>query len=68
MIVQYLLTLPNTPIAFYGLMPDDDALPHSFPALYSQTQEPRDAEEYMEICDKLKAWRVVHVSNYTLLE
>lgn len=61
--VQYLLLAPETPIALYGIMPDENSLPHFFPALFPYLQEPKDAEDYVQTCDKLKAWHLVHVNN-----
>lgn len=49
-------------------MPDGDALPNFFWALFPYMQEPRDVEEYVEICDKIKAWRAIFANNCTLME
>lgn len=54
MVLQFLLTLPETPVCLYAIMPDEDSLPHFFPALYPYLQEPKDAEGYVQICDQLK--------------
>lgn len=67
-VIQYLLCQPDTPVCLYGIMPDADSLPNFFPALFPYMQEPRDVEEYVEICDKIKGWRAVFATNNTLME
>lgn len=37
LVVQYLLSAPETPVCLYGIMPDEDYLPHFFLALYPFT-------------------------------
>lgn len=59
---------PDTPVCLYGMMLDEDSLSHFFLTLYPYTQEPRDAEDYVEICDKLKAWRLVHANNINFMD
>lgn len=68
LIAQYLLSTPKTPVCLYGITPDIDALPHFFPVVYPLAQEPKDAEEYVEICDKLKTWRAVHANNINFMD
>ena len=67
-VLQFLLQMLDTPIYLIGIQPDQDALPHFFPLIYPFLQEPRDAEEYVEIVDKLKVWRVKFKINYDLME
>ena len=66
-VLQFLLQVPDTPVCLIGIQPDQDALPHFFPVIYPFLQEPRDAEEYAEIADKLKVWRVKFKMNYDLM-
>lgn len=63
LVVQYLLSAPEPPVCLYGIMLDKDSLPHFFLAVYPYTQEPRDAEDYVQTCDKLKTYRLAHVNN-----
>ena len=42
--------------------------PTSFLSFIHFLQEPRDAEEYAKIADKLKVWRVQFKMNYDLME
>ena len=67
-VLQFLLQMLDTSICLIGIQPDQDALPHFFPVNYPFLQEPRDAEEYTEIADKLKVWRVKFKMNYDLME
>ena len=67
-IIQYLLHMPDTPVCLYGIKPDDDALPHFFPVIYPFIQEPKDAEEYVQITDQLKAWRANFQVHYGLMK
>ena len=67
-IIQYLLHMPDTPICLYGIQPDDDALPHFFPVIYPFIQEPKDAEEYVKITDKLNVWRARFKLHYGLMK
>ena len=53
-VVQFLLQMSDTPIFLIGIQPDADELPHFFPVIYPFLQEPRDADDYAEITDKLK--------------
>ena len=67
-ILQYLLQMPDTPVCLYGIQPDDDALPHFFPVIYPFIQEPKDAEEYVQITDKLNEWRARFKAHYGLMK
>ena len=67
-IIQYLLHIPDTPVCLYGIQPDDDALPHFFPVIYPFIQEPKDAEEYVQITDQLKVWRANFKMHYGLMK
>ena len=60
--------MPDTPVCLYGIMSDEDSLPHFFRSIYPYMMEPRDAEAYVEICDKIKAWQLVHVNNCQFMD
>ena len=66
-VLQFLLQVPDTPVCLIGIQPDQDALPHFFPVIYPFLQEPKDVEEYAEIADKLKVWRVKFKMIYDLM-
>ena len=68
LIIQFLLQMPDTPVCLYGIQPDDDALPHFFPVIYPFIQEPKDAEEYVQISDKLTVWRACFKVHYELMK
>ena len=68
LIIQFLLQMPDTPVCLYGIQPDDDALPHFFPVIYPFIQEPKDAEEYVQISDKLTVWRACFKIHYELMK
>lgn len=63
LVVQYLLSAPETLVCLYGIMPDEDSLPHFFPTLSVFLQEPQDADDYVHIYEKLKTWHLVYVNN-----
>ena len=66
--MQYLLQMLDTLVYIIGIQPDQGAFPHFFLVIYPFLQEPRDAEEYAEIADKLKVWRVKFKLNYDLMK
>ena len=68
LILQFLLQMTDTLVCLYGVQPNADALPHFFPIIYPFLQEPRDAEEYAKIADKLTAWRARFKGNYELMK
>ena len=75
-VLQRFLQMPDTlmcllgiqPMCLIGIQPDKDDLPHFFLVVYPFLQEPRDVEEYVEVEDKLKAWRVKFKMNFDLME
>lgn len=58
LVVQYLLSAPETPVCLYGIIPDEDSLPHFFPSLFPSCKslETQKSMFTFVISSKLGVW------------
>ena len=60
--------LPDNPALLYAIAPPPEALPKFYPVLYPGVTEPADAEEYVVLVDKFRAWGEQMEDNYKAME